>query len=120
MTFDDPFQAAATSLLQALRRYEEGWQRLAEQGLDRPQFLRVDQELKTVQRLAACFPVLATDFRDLILHHSQLLLSLSKSAAGRSKADLAALRRRLRLAAALLRCKAMALADGLVPLPAVR
>jgi hypothetical protein len=65
-------------LLAALHRYQRRWERLMKEGLSRHRFRLLDKELMSLQRYISSFPLLAADFRQLLMRHAQLLRSLAK------------------------------------------
>ena len=65
-------------LLAALHRYQRRWERLMKEGLSRQRFRLLDKELMSLERYISSFPLLAPDFRQLLMRHAQLLRSLTK------------------------------------------
>ncbi|HKB54403.1 MAG TPA: hypothetical protein VKD22_10405 [Ramlibacter sp.] len=91
-------------LLAALHRYQRRWELLIKDGLSRHRYRLLHKELMTLQRYISSFPLLAGDFRQLVMRHAQLLRSLSKPGDdARRNAEVSALSEKHRMSAEVLR-----------------
>jgi hypothetical protein len=95
-------------MVAALERYQAQWEELIDRWFDRDCWLKVNAELDELRRLVAGLPEFSADLMQVIMRHAQLLRSLIKPSAARSKAvEVAALRGKLGAAVDGLRSKCL-------------